>query len=379
MSNNNNINQVLSDVDSTEEPQYNGYGDIIIPEFNGHNDDIIIQEFNGHNDEPVYSSSQDDGLPTVHVSDNDSDNDSNNDNDSDNDSNNDSDNDEDNDENESSENESSENESSFNDSDTSLDIDTGYETHSDTETNNEEKSQIITGVVRSTQTETHYCGICYTDLTIENNVTSKCNHHFCNTCFFRWIEVNATCPNCRASVDSNTNLTDEQLHRENKEVYKDYTELLIRHCHQVTMNKKKLSEMYDLREKTNSLLQRQISLREQMCETEGYNEGYMTAAYQFFHGDKIMKVSTLLDFNRNKRGFMNGYQAGMDIESRRLNKLAKKFKRIPKKNIKIKKRRVQKTLWDCGITNNDDIDPLERVTTQDDGESDRDYFSLDEH
>jgi hypothetical protein len=43
MSDNNNINQVLSDVDSTEETQYNGYGDIIIPEFNGYVDDIIIQ------------------------------------------------------------------------------------------------------------------------------------------------------------------------------------------------------------------------------------------------------------------------------------------------------------------------------------------------
>jgi len=349
MSNNNHINQVLSDDDSTEESQYNGYGDIIIPEFNGHNDDIIIQEFDDHNDAPVYSSSQDDGILTDH--DSYSDNNENGD-DSENDSNN----------------------------DTNLDSD--YDTQSDRETNNEEgKSPIITSVVRSTQTETHYCGICYTDLTIENNVTSRCNHHFCNTCFFRWIEVNATCPNCRASIDSNTNLTDEQLHRENKEVYQDYTELLIRYCHQLTLNKKKIIEMYDLREKTNSLLRRQITLREQMRETEGYNEGYMTAAYQFFHGDKIMKVSSLLDVNRNKRGFMDGYHAGINIESRRLNKLAKKFKRIPKKIIKIKKRRVQKTLWDCGIINNDDIDPLERVTTQgdDDGESDRDYFSLDEH
>ena len=360
MSNNNNINQVLSDDDSTEESQYNGYGDIIIPEFNGHNDDIIIQEFNDHNDAPVYSSSQDDGIPTDH------DSYSYNDNDEDNDEDSDEDNDEDSDE------DNDEDSDNIIFSDTNLDSD--YDTHSDTETNNEEgKSPIITSVVRSTQTETHYCGICYTDLTIENNVTSRCNHHFCNTCFFRWIEVNATCPNCRASIDSNTNLTDEQLHRENKEVYQDYTELLIRYCHQLTLNQNKIIEMYDLREKTNSLLRRQITLREQMRETEGYNEGYMAAAYQFFHGDKIMKVSSLLDVNRNKRGFMDGYHAGINIESRRLNKLAKKFKRIPKKIIKIKKRRVQKTLWDCGIINNEDIDPLERVTTQDDdGESDRD-------
>ena len=96
MSNNNNINQVLSDDDSTEESQYNGYGDIIIPEFNGHNDDIIIQEFNDHNDAPVYSSSQDDGIPTDHDSYSYNDNDEDNDEDSDED--NDEDSDEDNDE-----------------------------------------------------------------------------------------------------------------------------------------------------------------------------------------------------------------------------------------------------------------------------------------
>ena len=263
------------------------------------------------------------------------------------------------------------------------DIDSGEETDVDLddssissdESKGEEKAPIITGMVRATQTEPPYCGICYTDLSIENNVTTKCNHHFCNKCFFRWLEVNATCPSCRAPIDSNTNLTDEQLHRENKEVYQDYMELLSRHSHQLGINRKKFHELLDLRKETGSLLKRQITLREQMMETEGYNEGYMAAAYEFFHGEKKMEASAILTANSDKRGFMNGYYAGMDIESRRLNKLAKKLKLRPKRTIKIKKRKIQKTLWDCGITNSDDIDPLSEVTVglSEDEDEEMDY------
>jgi hypothetical protein len=65
----------------------------------------------------------------------------------------------------------------------------------------------------------------------------------------------------------------------------------------------------------------------------------------------------------------------MDIESRRLNKLAKKLKLRPKRTIKIKKRKIQKTLWDCGITNSDDIDPLSEVTVglSEDEDEEMDY------
>jgi hypothetical protein len=271
------------------------------------------------------------------------------------------------------------------------DIDSGEETEvvlddlddssiSSDESKGEEKTPVITplitGIIRATQTETPYCGICYTDLSIENNVTTKCNHHFCNKCFFRWIEVNATCPSCRAPIDSNTNLTDEQLHRENKEVYQDYMELLSRYSHQLNMNKKKFHELLDLRKETGSLLKRQITLREQIQETEGYNEGYMAAAYEFFHGDNKMKDTPILRNGRMEISFMNGYRAGRNMESRRLNKLARKLKLRPRRKIKIKRRKIQKTLWDCGIINNDDVDPLSRITvglsTDEDEDEDED-------
>ena len=67
------------------------------------------------------------------------------------------------------------------------------------------------------------CGVCYVELNINNSVTTRCNHKFCNTLrFFRWIEANATCPSCRAPIDSNTNLTVEQMQVEASEVYQDY-------------------------------------------------------------------------------------------------------------------------------------------------------------
>ena len=312
---NNNINQDTTNLHS-EELQFNGYGDIMIP---GINDNLI----------PVEISNVTHFTSNAHELDYDIATDV--------------------------------------DSSADTDIDSVSDTDSISNYNQgEEKSSIVTGVVRATQTETETetpcCGVCYKELNIDNNVTTKCNHHFCTSCFFRWLEVNATCPSCRGPIDSNTNLTDEQLDRENKEVYQDYMELLNRHCYQVLENKRQLYEMFELKEKTNSLLKRQITLREQMQETEGYNEGYMAAAYQFFHGEKKMKHSALLTTNRNNKSFMKGYYDGMDMESRRLNKLAKKFKQIPKKNIKIKKRKIQKTLWDCGVTNSDDIDPISRVT-----------------
>ena len=236
---------------------------------------------------------------------------------------------------------------------------------SDYSTDEEEKVQepeIITGIGRSTQTNPlPFCGICYKDLTVVDNVTTNCNHHFCNTCFFRWLEVNATCPSCRTPIDSKTNLTDEQLQREYSEVYSLYEEKLTRYCNQVDRNKEKIVEMYDLREKTNDLLKRQISLRQQMMETEGYNEGYMAAAFEFFHSEGKY-TSDIYEVNKHRKGFMRGFNAGATTESRRLHKLAGEYKKKSIKNIKIKKRKVQQSLWDCGIYEKEDPNPFRNVT-----------------
>jgi len=234
-------------------------------------------------------------------------------------------------------------------------------------TDEEEKvpeTPIITGIGRSTQTNPlPFCGICYKDLTTDNNVTTVCNHHFCNICFFRWLEINATCPSCRAPINSKTNLTDEQLQREFSEVYSLYEDKLTLYCHQVEKNKEKIVEMYDLREKTNDLLKRQISLRQQMIETEGYNEGYMASSFEFFHdSSKEFYNSRIYDLNKHQKGFIRGFNAGATRESRRLHKLAREHKKKYRKNVKIKKRKVQLNLWECGVYEEEDENPFRNVT-----------------
>ena len=236
---------------------------------------------------------------------------------------------------------------------------------SDYSTEEEEKvpePPVITGVGRSTQTTAPFCGVCYKDLTIENNVTTNCNHHFCNTCFFRWIEVNATCPCCRAPIDSKTNLTEEQLNREYGEVYEEYNRQLRNYCRQMDKNKKVRLEWLEMKDKANEQLKRQIRLREQMLETEGYNEGFMAAAFEFFHGKNRTYTSPLLEINRKKRGFMKGFMAGASQESRRLDRIAKEYKSCKNRKIKMKKRVVQKTLWECGVYEKEDEDPFRNVT-----------------
>ena len=229
---------------------------------------------------------------------------------------------------------------------------------------------IIASIGRATQTEEPpFCGICYTDLTLDNNVTTDCGHHFCNKCFFRWIEVNATCPSCRAPIDSKTNLTEQQLNLEYTEVYTEYTRQLRNYCRQMEKNKDARMEWMEIKEKANEQMKRQIRLREQMLETEGYNEGFMAAAFEFFHGTDRKYTSRILEINKGQRGFMRGFMAGASQESRRLDRMAKEYKRYKNRKIKTRTRKVQKTLWDCGVYEKEDEDPFRNVTV---GESDDD-------
>ena len=236
---------------------------------------------------------------------------------------------------------------------------------------------IIASIGRATQTEEPpFCGICYTDLTLDNNVTTDCGHHFCNKCFFRWIEVNATCPSCRAPIDSKTNLTEQQLNLEYTEVYTEYTRQLRNYCRQMEKNKDARMEWMEIKEKANEQMKRQIRLREQMLETEGYNEGFMAAAFEFFHGTDRKYTSRILEINKGQRGFMRGFMAGASQESRRLDRMAKEYKRYKNRKIKTRTRKVQKTLWDCGVYEKEDKDPFRNVTV---GLSDDEEEAVDDN
>ena len=201
------------------------------------------------------------------------------------------------------------------------------------------------------------CGICYIELNIDNSVTTRCNHKFCNTCFFRWIESNATCPSCRAPIDSNTNLTHEQMQVEASEVYQDYQFHLSQYTRLLVQNSLLCSSVADAQRQLHTAqklatdyMNRQIRLREMMDETRGYNEGFIAARVLLTEVDDdvdgdIILSSDIIAQHRKNESFMHGFYAGHYKETKRLEKFEKKMRfRIQKKKQK------PKTLKDYGFT-----------------------------
>lgn len=181
------------------------------------------------------------------------------------------------------------------------------------------------------QTDEITCGICYTELYVGNSVTTNCNHNYCKKCFFRWIEVNSTCPQCRAPIDSKTNLTDDQLSKEMSDLYQGYQHYLIenqrlyreqhRLCENIMDYKDKLTK---IKHTSNSLLMRQIRLREQIEETRGYNQGQIAALYNFKNNNsKEDFTSRILETMLNNQSFMHGFHTAIHKEE----KLLKSFKK----------------------------------------------------
>jgi hypothetical protein len=163
-----------------------------------------------------------------------------------------------------------------------------------------------------------------------------------------------------------------------QQVYLGYTELLQRSQGQMKLNEESRVKYYDLRDKTSELLKRQISLREMIDETQGYNEGYMAAAFEFFHGRTKKYTSPMLMSHKRKGGFMRGFRNGASRESRRLDKIAKEYKKKSRRNVKIKSRPVQQKLWDCGIFEIEPKDPFRNMTVglSDEEEDDSDVDEL---
>ena len=128
-----------------------------------------------------------------------------------------------------------------------------------TDTEEEEKVAETPPLVRDMGTQVQQeeisCGVCYKILDMTNCVVTTCGHYHCTTCFFRWIEVNATCSQCRAPIDSNTNLTDEQLHKESLEVYQVYTKLLKDNNKLYKESNKLYRKFSDVQIKTDQMMQ----------------------------------------------------------------------------------------------------------------------------
>lgn len=215
------------------------------------------------------------------------------------------------------------------------------------------------------QTTSHTCGICYKKLHLGNSVTTICQHEFCNKCFFRWITTNATCPMCREPVDSKTNLTDEQLGREMSDIYGTYVNFLEENSRLFSENRSVRQENSYMRQKNSSLkvsttklLQRQIRLREQIDETRGYNEGFISglSSYKKKLGYNV-NTKDLSSMSENIY-FHKGFREGFNIQEEVTEKIERKVNR---QNIRIKLRRrgnimVESSLEELKTTNKSSSD-----------------------
>ena len=225
------------------------------------------------------------------------------------------------------------------DTDTSTIVDEEEEVLSDIDSEEEKKEEEVIEEKtnednsKECQTEEFSCGICYKELYVGISVSTTCNHHYCKTCFFRWIEVNSTCPQCRAPIDSKTNLTDQQIQKELSDIYQGYQHYLIENCRLFREQKRLCDQIFKARDNfdklkysTDSLLRRQISLQQQVELTRGYNEGQMAAIHNI--KNKLTKdeyTSCLFEIMKNNSYFMRGFYSGLSNEETRLNCFSKKF------------------------------------------------------
>ena len=84
----------------------------------------------------------------------------------------------------------------------------------ETQTNVEEKSKELNKELNKDlnkeQSKEQACGICYTALNNKNTVITTCDHAFCTTCFFKWLNRKETCALCRKVLLSDT-VVEERL------------------------------------------------------------------------------------------------------------------------------------------------------------------------
>ncbi len=57
--------------------------------------------------------------------------------------------------------------------------------------------KIFTGKQQDQKQETSECPICYDT---KPEITTTCNHSFCNECLNKWFETHSSCPLCRIKL-----------------------------------------------------------------------------------------------------------------------------------------------------------------------------------
>ena len=159
------------------------------------------------------------------------------------------------------------------------------------------------------------CMVCYVELDIFNIVNMECGHKMCSKCFPRWMSTNASCPSCRYKLATRIQLTDEELKREIGEIHSYY-------LHTADKFFKRHKDYVKLKQTTDSLMTRQISLTRQIEETEGTLIGAAMAIeevdMELSQEEKVLCKPKFAHARamRNTpwmRGYKSGYDRGVEL------------------------------------------------------------------
>ena len=159
------------------------------------------------------------------------------------------------------------------------------------------------------------CMVCYVELDIFNIVNMECGHKMCSKCFPRWMSTNASCPSCRYKLATRIQLTNEELEREIGQLHSYY-------LHTADKFFKRHKDYVKLKQTTDALMTRQISLAQQIEETEGTLIGATMAIeevdMELSQEEKVLckPKFALARCTRNTpwmRGYNSGYHRGVEL------------------------------------------------------------------
>ena len=147
------------------------------------------------------------------------------------------------------------------------------------------------------QAEEPVCGICYIALDNKNTVITTCDHAYCTTCFFKWLNRKETCALCRKVLLSDI-VVEERL-----TALQDVQEELMDNyrCLRVLKRniKKKKCKKNNLTDDINSLINRQIRMRYLLQQTRSVCRETLTRSRFLKQAMEMQKKS--LDLMKNYR------------------------------------------------------------------------------
>ena len=144
-------------------------------------------------------------------------------------------------------------------------------TDEESEESDEESEESYENLEEKYSEDANTCSICYKELNIDNIVNTMCNHLYCKTCFFKWLNQGYNCPMCRRnfiSLEKWYEGNDVNQEIDNETILSQKLQLdsivLSKRCRELQKKNKELSFW----NKQN--MKRQISLREQIDYSKGY-------------------------------------------------------------------------------------------------------------